>query len=101
MQIEKFLETRMRQSEAQAERIRKYIAYPNKFIGKKQYTDRDVIDAHNDFIKCRAALRFLEELQKNSNRSQITIKVGLMINELPDDPVAEPEGELFRQMINQ
>ncbi|MDR6844483.1 hypothetical protein [Flavobacterium granuli] len=72
--LEIFLEKRMRQSEHHAMMIRRYNEFPDQFLGSKNYTEQDSIDAQNDSVKCKLALKLLKELKKaKPGTKEITI----------------------------
>ena len=74
--IEVFLEKRMRQSAHHSMMIKKYNEFPDQFLGSKNYTEQDSIDAHNDSEKCRLALKLLKEFKKaKPGTKEITIQI--------------------------
>jgi hypothetical protein len=76
MKIEKFLETRARQSEEQARMIRKYIDNPelfNTWKGSKFYVEQNYLDAKLDSEKCYEALRYLKTKYLNKRKPK-TVK---------------------------
>jgi len=61
--LEKFLETRMRQSQFQAMMIPRYLENPNRFIGKRTPTMEQAAMFEEDAGKCKKCLDILKEIQ--------------------------------------